>query len=177
MAAHVIPGGERFVPLEEYLRTGYHPDRDYVDGRVEERNVGEYEHASVQKMLLRLIGNREAEWGINVIQECRLQVSEQRFRVPDVMVLRADQKVHRIVREAPLVCIEIVSPEDTWKRLQSVMSDYLAMGVQHIWAFDPETRSAHRFDAEGFHRVTSDALIVDGTEIHVVVNEVFSLLD
>jgi Uma2 family endonuclease len=177
MAAHVNPVEERRISVEEYLGSSYRPDCDYVDGRVEARNVGEYEHATVQKMLLRIIGNHEAEWDVNVIQECRLQVAAERFRVPDVMVLRAEQRVHRIVREAPLVCIEVLSPEDTWKRLREVMSDYLAMGVAHVWAFDPEERSAYRCDTEGFHRVTTEALTVEGTAIRVGVAEAFSLLD
>jgi Uma2 family endonuclease len=180
MAAHVSPADaaeERLVSVEEYLRTSYWPDCDYVEGRVEERNVGEYEHATVQKMLLRIIGNHEAEWGVNVIPECRLQVAAERFRVPDVMVLRAEQKVHRIVREAPLVCIEVLSPEDTWKRLREVMGDCLAMGVAHVWAFDPEERRAYRFNAEGFRPVTVEALTVEGTAIQVGIAEVFSLLD
>jgi len=181
MAAHVIPvedgAAPRIFSVEEYLRASFEPDRDYVEGRIEERNVGEYEHASVQKMLLRLIGDKEVAWGVNVIQECRLQISESRFRVPDVMVLRANQKVRRIVREAPLICIEVLSPEDTWKRLRGVMGDYLALGVQHIWAFDPEERLAYRFDADGFHPVTAEVLTVEGTVIEVVVAEAFALLD
>jgi hypothetical protein len=28
------------VPVEEYLRTSYHPDMEYVDGSLLERNVG-----------------------------------------------------------------------------------------------------------------------------------------
>jgi len=35
------------ISLEDYLNTSYRPDRDYVDGEVEERNVGEKEHSIV----------------------------------------------------------------------------------------------------------------------------------
>ncbi len=178
MAAHgiAVEKRERLIPVEEYLRTIYHPDCDFVDGRVEERNVGEYEHASVQKALLRIFWQREQDWRVLAIQECRLQISAARFRIPDVMVLRADQVVHRVVREAPLLCIEVLSPEDTWKRLRGVLGDYLAMGVEHIWAFDPEERIAYRFDADGFHPVTEAQLAVSGTEIRVEVADVFALL-
>lgn len=180
MAGHAIAVAvkveDHLVPVEEYLRTMYHPDCDYVDGRVEERNVGEYEHSKVQMALLRLLGSREAEWGIDVVPECRLQVSATRYRIPDVMVLRAEQVVHRIVREAPLLCIEVLSPEDTWKRLRGVLGDYLAMGVRHVWAFDPEERLAYRFDADGFHPVAEAEMVAAGTEIRLVVAEVFSLL-
>ena len=40
------------VPVEEYLRTTYHPDCDYVDGEVLERNVGERDHSKVQRELI-----------------------------------------------------------------------------------------------------------------------------
>ena len=39
--------------LSEYLRTSYHSDRDYVDGEVQERNLGEFDHAAVQVFLSR----------------------------------------------------------------------------------------------------------------------------
>ena len=36
------------IPLEEYLSTSYDPDREYVDGRLVERNVGELDHSYLQ---------------------------------------------------------------------------------------------------------------------------------
>jgi Uma2 family endonuclease len=175
--AHVIPADERFVTVEEYLRTSYRPDCDYVDGRVEERNLGEYEHGKIQTVLARILGIREMEWGIDVIVECRLQVAKTRFRVPDVMVLRRGQKVDRIVREAPLLCIEVLSPEDTWAKMRARLNDYLAMGIEHVWCFDPEAREARRYTADGFEVVREPELTVGGTAILVNVAEVFSVLD
>ena len=40
------------VPVEEYLHTAYSPDCDYVDGVVEERNVGEKDHNKAQQELV-----------------------------------------------------------------------------------------------------------------------------
>jgi hypothetical protein len=36
------------IPVEEYLRTTYHPDMEYVDGQLVERNVGERRHSRLQ---------------------------------------------------------------------------------------------------------------------------------
>ncbi len=33
------------VPVSEYLKTSYRPDREYIDGELRERNVGKWEHA------------------------------------------------------------------------------------------------------------------------------------
>jgi hypothetical protein len=42
----------RLIPVEEYLSTFYRPDRDYLDGRLEERNAREWNHALLQTALL-----------------------------------------------------------------------------------------------------------------------------
>jgi hypothetical protein len=70
----------------EYLRATFHPDCDFVEGRIEERNVDELEHGWVQKSLMRIFLAHEAGWGVEMVQECRLQVAERRFRVPDSLV-------------------------------------------------------------------------------------------
>jgi hypothetical protein len=40
------------ISVSEYLHTSYRPDCDYVDGVVEERNLGELDHAALQGALL-----------------------------------------------------------------------------------------------------------------------------
>jgi len=181
MAAHVIPveegTGTGLISEEEYLRSSYRPDCDYVDGRVEERNLGEYEHSGVQGALFGMFWSRGAEWGVKAKPECRLQVGPQRYRVPDVMVLRREQKVTRIVREAPLISIEVLSPEDTWTRLRERLNDYLAMGVQHIWCFEPEAREVRLFTAGDFVKFDGAELTIEGTAIRVKIAEVFSVLE
>ena len=34
------------IPVEVYLRSTYEPDAEYVDGEIEERPMGEYDHAA-----------------------------------------------------------------------------------------------------------------------------------
>jgi hypothetical protein len=34
------------ISLEEYLHTSYHPDCDFVDDHIEERTLGESDHAA-----------------------------------------------------------------------------------------------------------------------------------
>lgn len=36
------------ISVEQYLATGYRPDCDYVDRRIEERHLGELDHSSLQ---------------------------------------------------------------------------------------------------------------------------------
>jgi len=40
------------VSVEEYLRTSYSDaDREYIDGRIVERNVGEVDHSDLQSAI------------------------------------------------------------------------------------------------------------------------------
>ena len=54
------------ISSSEYLHRSYSPDRDYVDGHVEERNVGEHDHAAVQAALILWFGQHRDEWNIEV---------------------------------------------------------------------------------------------------------------
>ena len=38
------------VSVQEYLASVYRPDRDFVDGEVRERNLGELEHSLLQTL-------------------------------------------------------------------------------------------------------------------------------
>jgi len=130
------------ISVEEYLRTSYRPDCDYVDGEVLERNMGEKSHAKLQKAILLYLSAREKELGIWVIQEQRVQVSAKRFRIPDICVTLGEPN-EEILRQPPFICIEILSPEDRWPRIQQRIDDYLAMGVPYVWVLDPAAKTAY----------------------------------
>jgi Uma2 family endonuclease len=163
------------IPVEEYLATTYRPDCDYVDGKVEERNLGEYEHATIQAEIVYWFRQHAAEWNIRVLPEQRLQVSATRFRVPDVMVLNRDQPVEKIFSTPPLLIVEILSPKDTIHSMRERVNDYLTMGVHHIWLLDPLTREAFRCTANGFEKAAE--LAITGTPLTLPLPEIFAALD
>jgi len=148
------------VPLSEYLHTDYRPDVDYIDGELEERNVGEWDHARLQALIERYLGNREREWGILVVPEQRIQVSPTRFRVPDIAVV-ATRPATGVITEPPLLCIEILSPEDRATRIQARIDDYLNMGVSCVWLVDPATRRAWIHTPAGSHEA-KDGILTAG---------------
>ena len=172
-----LPIDEGFISVQEYLRTSYSPDCEYVDGRIEERNFGEKEHSILQMYLgFLFMRNREA-WRIEVFPELRTKVARTRFRIPDVLITRAGVKFEHVLDSTPLIAIEILSPDDRLSRMQDKFDEYLAFGVEHVWVFDPQRRVAWRAHGSGLHRVTADALCVPGTPIRVVLGEVWAELD
>ena len=99
------------VSLYEYLHTVYESDMDYVEGVLEERNNGEFDHQAIQRTLLLALSTLERAGGFYSAIEVRVQVAPNRFRVPLLCLLPADRLPQRIVTEAPLLCIEVLSPE------------------------------------------------------------------
>lgn len=172
-----MPIDDGFVSVREYLRTSYSPDCEYVDGRIEERNLGEKEHSILQLYFAFLFRLNRAAWGVEVYPELRTQVAKTRFRIPDVLVVRAGVRFENILDQPPLIAIEILSPEDRLSRMQEKIDDYLAFGAEHIWIFDPGRRVAWSADRGGLHPVLEGELTVPGTPIRVVLGEVFAELD
>jgi len=165
------------IPVEEYLHTSYSPDCDYVDGEIQERNLGETPHSSVQKFFIVLLSGKEKAWGIRVLPEQRIQVSESRYRVADVAVVRRATALEPVVMTPPLLCIEIVSPEDRLSRLQERVHDYIRMGVQTVWVVDPRRRTAYLAEGSETLQVETEALTVSRTEIRVEISQIFFELD
>ena len=128
------------VSVEEYLKSVYKPDVEYVDGELEERNVGEIEHAEMILAVLMWFASHKQEWQIRLLPDVRVQVTRERFRIPDVCVCAASNTDTRIVTTAPLVVVEVLSPEDRIANYHERIADYMGMGIRGIWVIDPETR-------------------------------------
>lgn len=175
MATQPIP--EELWTVREYLRTSWSPDREYVDGRIEERNLGEKEHSIIQRYLTVLFAIKRGEWGVEVFPELRTQTESRRFRVPDVLVTRTGDKFDRYLTHPPLIAIEILSPEDSLRFMREKASEYRGFGIENIWVIDPEPRVAYRYTSTGLEEVQSGELIVPDTPIRVVLSELFAELD
>ena len=51
-----------FVPVDQYLRGQYEPDAEYVDGEIEERPMGQFDHASWQQAIQLWFAQHAREW-------------------------------------------------------------------------------------------------------------------
>jgi len=155
------------LSVEEYLSTDYRPDCDYIDGEVVERNVGEFDHARMQTLMGSYLVGRESLWGTTTVNAVRVQVKPTRFRVPDIAVVTGPVPKTRILREPPLLCVEIRSPEDRMVTVQEGVEDYLNFGVPCVWIVNPVTRRGLVCTAEGMVEAKDGVLRVAGTPVEV----------
>ncbi|MGD0521928.1 MAG: Uma2 family endonuclease [Terracidiphilus sp.] len=133
------------ISVEEYLRTSADPDCEYVAGVVEERAVGEYDHATWQIILAGYFLAREQELGILSRPELRVQTGADSFRVPDVTLLSRSAPREQIISHPPLAVFEILSPEDSMTRTLEKLADYERMGIGAIWVIEPKKQLYYRY--------------------------------
>lgn len=163
------------ISPSEYLRTSYRPDCDYVDGVIEERNLGEFDHSAVQRALLRWFIEHERELRVIAYPELRIQASPTRFRVVDICVLSASAPREQVIQTPPVAVIEILSPEDRVTRYLTRLEDYRRMGVRNVWVVDPTERKGFDFSSGSWIETTSFADA--NTGIRLDLDSVFKSID
>ncbi len=159
------------VPVEDYLAASYQDgDREYLDGEVLERNVGESRHAHVQGMLfVWLVTHYRQYWSLI---EVRVRVSPSRYRIPDVCLGLAQRPLSGPVNDPPFLAVEILSPDDRAGDMQIRIDDYLGAGVKYVWVVNPVTQRGYVHTMEG-SREAKDVLRTDDPNIEVPLAELF----
>ena len=159
------------VALEEYLNTSYSPDREYVDGVVVERNVGERAHSMVQSNVI--FGLRQRYANLFVWPEQRIRtIADRRSRVPDVCVTLQDPGTD-VFLTPPLIAVEILSKRDEMSDVLEKLDEYVAFGIPHIWVIDPRRKKAFTFEGGRLQEVEGGALTAGANQIQLPLEDVF----
>jgi Uma2 family endonuclease len=167
------------VPVELYLHSPaeYEPDAEYVDGEIELRPMGEYDHSTWQQAIERWFLGHLKDWNIRVRVELRVRVSPTRYRVPDVVVFDRDQPVEQILTKSPIAVFEVLSPEDRMSRVMVKLGDYEAMGIPAIRVIDPATGAIFRYESGRLESVVVTAEQLAGSRCSIDWDQVRALLD
>jgi Uma2 family endonuclease len=165
---------QALVPVAEYLASPFHPDREFLEGVLLQRNVGEWDHGRLQALLVAYFILRERKLGLRAATEVRVQVLPDRFRVPDVCLVRADSPREQILRTAPFLCIEVLSPEDTLMELQARVDDFLLFGVPYVWVIDPRERRGWVYTKESITLAKDAVFRTTNPDISLNLAEVFA---
>ena len=161
------------ISVEEYLATSYRPDCDFVDGQLIERNVGTKDHSKLQREVLAWFRDRRRELRLTAFPEQRVQVAQRRFRIPDVCVYPLPEPDEQIFTQPPYICIEVLSPKDTFPKLQDRLDDYLAMGVPNIWVLDPPSHRGWKIVREGHFEALDGVLRTSDGRVILTMADLF----
>ncbi len=161
------------ISVEEYLATSYRPDCDFVDGEVIERNLGTKDHSKLQGEIYAWFRQRRRELQLTAFPEQRVRVARRRFRIPDICVFPLPEPDEQIFTQAPYICIEVLSPDDSFPKLQNRLDDYLAMGVPNIWVLDPPSRRGWSIAREGHFEALDGVLRTSDGRVALAIADLF----
>lgn len=161
------------ISVEEYLASHYDPDRDYVDGVIEERNVGELDHSRMQGLVYGYLLQRERSLGILAFPELRVQVRPNRYRIPDICVVAGAKPREQVLRTPPFLCIEILAPSDSLDSMQERIDDYLTFGVPYVWVISPKLRRGWIHTPDSIREAKDGILRTANPAVEVPIAELF----
>ena len=121
--------------------------------------------------------NLRQEWNVRVLMAQRVEVTSNRFRVPDVCIFSREQPVEQVFTQPPLLCIEVLSKDDTLRSMQDRIDDYLAFGVPNIWVLAPTKRRAYICTHGDFRESDDGVLAIEHSPIRIVLSDLFADLD
>ena len=164
------------VSVEEYLNTSYRPDRDYVDGQIVERNLGELDHSDLQGEIVFYFRLRRKQWNAHAFPEQRVQVSPTRFRIPDVCVTLGPKPTEQIFRTPPFLAIEVLSKRDRRRDILERVDDYLRFGVPWIWVINPRSQEGWIHTTSGIQAAAGGILRTQNPDLEMSLPEIFAAL-
>lgn len=88
-------------------------------------------------------------------------------------VLTREAPREPIITVPPLVVVEVLSKDDSLRRMRERVDDYLNFGIAHIWILDPVARLGYVCSRTGFQEPEAGVLTVPGTPIRLVLSELF----
>jgi Uma2 family endonuclease len=163
------------ISLEHYLQSTFEPDAEYVHGEIQERNVGEYEHNTVQRAILLWFHLHDRAWRTRTIQEQKTRLNSGNVRIPDVSIWNRDVPVKSVYDHPQLIAVEVLSPEDRNSRVQEKIEDYRSFQIANIWIVDPIKRLG--WDCSDGNWTRKDRFEIAGAPIYLDLNDLFKELD
>jgi Uma2 family endonuclease len=127
------------IPIEEYLRTDYEHDREYVRGEVVEREMPTKAHSKTQAAFILFFGLHRKAKRLYALPELRIRLAPDLVRIPDIAVY-LEEPIEEVPIQPPLAAIEILSPDERHRALVDKCRDYHRWGVSNVWIVDPDSR-------------------------------------
>ena len=159
------------VSVEEYQKTSYDPDVEFVDGILVERNVGDWLHALIQSNVLFAL--RQKYPHLKAVAELRSSVTATRFRLPDVCVLQIAPKT-RYLLDAAFLVVEVLSEGDVMSIVIEKLKEYADKGVPNIWLIDPRLQLLWAYRRPALVEIEGDVILTADGAIGLSRDEIFA---
>ncbi|MBD2626737.1 Uma2 family endonuclease [Trichormus variabilis] len=177
------------ISFEEYLNyddeTGF--KYELVDGQLEIMNPPTIEHFLICKFLEKTLDSELVRLSLPWLcfRETGLRISRNKSRLSDLCVVTLEdakelRNASAVFESAPLLIVEVVSPESVKRDYRYKRSEYAALGVPEYWIVDPlENKISVLFLEEGLYEdtvFTANQKIISQTfpELNIAIEQVLN---
>lgn len=163
------------LSLEEYFRAHYEGECEFVNGELRPKPMGTGPHARVQARLRDALRRFEQAGYGEALPEMSLHLPSGNVLIPDVLFSAKNQTFNAqgIFDTPPVLCIEILSPSQSFAELQNKCRAYLRWGVSSCWIIDPVKRTAWQIEADEVSREIAENGTLQAGLIVVSLSELF----
>ena len=131
------------VSVSEYLGAEYDPNSQYIDGVLAPKPLPTLDHSTVQFAVNLLIHTRfPAFWSGS---ELTIRIGPNHYLIPDVAVQDRSRMQRPYPIEPIVLCVEVLSPDDSLKETFAKCEIYHAWGTVNTWILDPASRRAWQY--------------------------------
>ena len=141
MATATLVTSEQFQALpDRFDASGNRIKEELIGGEIVPMAATSKRHDIVKNNagdLLRAYLLAHTDVGLRSLIEIAFEVTEEDTFVADVSVVRVERlsEPGRVMKRAPEIAIEVVSPSDTANDIQRKVNAYLAHGAHSVWIF------------------------------------------
>jgi Uma2 family endonuclease len=158
------------MPVEEYFAITEKPYFEYLDGVLRQKAMPTRKHGKMEFLLTALIERS----GFDATPEQTVRLSERRYLVPDIAVVRVGEIEDPYPTKPVFLCIEILSPDDRLSDTVAKCEEYHAWGVPFCWIVDPEDKRCWEYHAGDRPNQMSANGYLTAQELALSVTDIFA---
>jgi len=178
MGVLTAPHETKLITGEELLAMGDIGPCELIDGRIVPMSPTGGEHGNIEIILgfaLKVFAqHRKLGWVMSGEVGIYTRRHPDRVRGADIVFVsreRLPKPPEGFLEIAPELIVEIISPSDRWSDMRRKLDEYFAIGVQQVWAVEPDNRTVLVYQTPTSFRELAES----GTLVGEGVLEGFSL--
>jgi len=165
-----------FVSVDEYFEQNLWKEWEFDNGVLVPRNSGSRDHA---RMIIHLGKLLEASGVLTAYAGFVLSIPwTSKYRVPDVCCYPAGVDPGNTLEQQPppLVVFEVLSKTDPIAEMRSKCSEYIRLGIRHIYIVDPAAMVVLVPQGNGFPELdgTSIDFQVGSSAVSISIRDLFA---
>ncbi len=165
MPTAALVTSEQYLALpDEFDPHGNRIRDELIGGEIVKMPPASLRHDRIKTHIVRLLArylDARPHTDLDLLLEAGAEVGKYDTFIPDISVVKKHRlaAADRILRGAPDLAIEIVSPSDTPARLDKKVQAYLKGGSESVWLVFPDTRSVRKCSGASIQELkAADAL-------------------